>query len=82
MRRDIADVRVAVERGSRSQDGPRAAPDSDSPASGEHRRFVTAIVVDAVGSGLFMPISMLYFLAMTDLSLVQVGAGDLARRRC
>ncbi|KQV73417.1 transporter [Nocardioides sp. Root122] len=41
---------------------------------GEHRRFVTAIVADTVGSGLFMPITLLYFLAMTDLSLVQVGS--------
>jgi MFS family permease len=45
------------------------------PSVGNHRRFVTAIAVDAVGSGVFMPISMLYFLVTTDLSLVQVGAG-------
>ncbi|MCK9825613.1 MFS transporter [Nocardioides cavernae] len=44
------------------------------PHVGEHRRFVTAIVADTVGSGLFMPITLLYFLAMTDLSLVQVGS--------
>lgn len=43
------------------------------PRVGEHRRFVAAIVADTVGSGLFMPITLLYFLAMTDLSLVQVG---------
>lgn len=41
---------------------------------GEHRRFVTAIIADTVGSGLFMPITLLYFLAMTDLSLVQIGS--------
>ena len=41
---------------------------------GEHRRFVAAIVADTVGSGLFMPITLLYFLAMTDLTLVQVGS--------
>lgn len=41
---------------------------------GEHRRFVTAIVADTVGSGLFMPLTLLYFLAMTDLSLVQIGS--------
>ena len=35
---------------------------------------MTAIAIDAVGSGVFMPISMLYFLVATDLSLVQVGA--------
>ena len=44
------------------------------PSVGRHRRFVTAIAIDAVGSGVFMPISMLYFLVATDLPLVQVGA--------
>ena len=44
------------------------------PSLGHHRRFVTAIAIDAVGSGVFMPVSMLYFLVTTDLSLVQVGA--------
>jgi MFS family permease len=43
------------------------------PPVGRHRRFVTAIGVDAVGSGVFMPISVLYFLATTRLSLVQIG---------
>ena len=43
------------------------------PPIGEHRRFVTAIATDALGSGVFMPLSMLYFLAVTPLSLVQVG---------
>ncbi len=44
------------------------------PPIGPHRRFVTAIAVDALGSGVFMPLSMLYFLAVTPLSLLQVGA--------
>jgi MFS family permease len=44
------------------------------PSLGSHRRFVTAIAVDATGSGVFMPVSMLYFLAVTPLTLVQVGA--------
>ena len=43
------------------------------PSVGRHRRFVTAIAIDAIGSGVFMPISVLYFLASTDLSLVRVG---------
>jgi MFS family permease len=43
------------------------------PAVGEHRRFVTAIGIDAVGSGIWMPVSMIFFLATTDLSLVRVG---------
>lgn len=44
------------------------------PSIGNHRRFVTAIAVDAIGSGVFMPVCVLYFLVTTDLSLVQVGA--------
>ena len=43
------------------------------PSVGPHRRFVTAIGIDAVGSGVFMPVSMLYFLAVTPLTLVEVG---------
>lgn len=44
------------------------------PTLGSHRRFVTAIAIDALGSGVFMPLSMLYFLAVTPLTLLQVGA--------
>ena len=44
------------------------------PSVGRHRRFVTAIAIDAIGSGVFMPVSMLYFRVSTDLTLVQVGA--------
>jgi MFS family permease len=44
------------------------------PSVGPHRRFVTAIAVDAVGSGVFMPVSILYFLATTPLTLLEVGA--------
>ncbi len=44
------------------------------PSVGEHRRFVSAIVADTIGSGLFMPITLLYFVRMTDLSLVQIGS--------
>jgi MFS family permease len=43
------------------------------PVIGRHRRFVVAIAVDAVGSGVFMPVSILYFLATTSLSLTQIG---------
>jgi MFS family permease len=45
------------------------------PPVGRHRRFVTAIAVDAIGSGVFMPISVLYFLTTTRLSLVEIGLG-------
>lgn len=44
------------------------------PQVGAHRRFVTAIVSDTVGSGLFLPITLLYFVATTDLTLVEIGA--------
>jgi MFS family permease len=43
------------------------------PDLGPHRRFVAALGIDAIGSGLWMPLSILYFLARTDLSLVEVG---------
>jgi MFS family permease len=44
------------------------------PLIAPHRRFVAAIVIDSIGTGVFVPISMLYFLATTSLTLVQVGA--------
>jgi len=43
------------------------------PPVGDHRRFVVAIGVDAIGSGVFMPITVLYFLRTTDVPLEQVG---------
>ena len=43
------------------------------PRVGEHKRFVGAIVVDTLGSGLFMPITILNFLAVSPLSLVEIG---------
>ncbi|MFD6534650.1 MFS transporter [Streptomyces sp. NPDC060184] len=46
-------------------------PRSSSP---RHGRFVAAIVIDSLGTGVFIPVSMLYFLATTSLTLVQVGA--------
>lgn len=48
------------------------------PAVGRHRRFIAAIVIDALGSGLFMPLTFLYFLATTELRLVQIGAAVTA----
>ncbi|MCQ4207373.1 MFS transporter [Streptomyces longispororuber] len=44
------------------------------PPKTRHGRFVTAIVIDSIGTGVFIPVSMLYFLATTSLTLVQVGA--------
>ncbi|MFE3639150.1 MFS transporter [Streptomyces sp. NPDC059168] len=44
------------------------------PSVTRHRRFVAAIVIDSIGTGVFVPVSMLYFLATTSLTLVQVGA--------
>lgn len=43
------------------------------PAVGRHGRFVTAIGIDALGSGVWMPLSILYFLRVTPLSLVHIG---------
>ncbi|MFG2793708.1 MFS transporter [Streptomyces sp. NPDC048419] len=44
------------------------------PSMARHGRFVAAIVIDSIGTGVFIPVSMLYFLATTSLTLVQVGA--------
>ena len=43
------------------------------PDIGRHRRFVAALGIDALGSGLWMPLSLLYFLHQTSLSLVHLG---------
>lgn len=43
------------------------------PDLGRHRRFVTALGIDAIGSGVWTPVSLLYFLTQTDLSLLHVG---------
>ena len=51
------------------------------PSVGRHRRFVTAIAIDAVGSGVCMPVSMLYFLATTDLTPRAGRRRDLAGLR-
>lgn len=37
------------------------------------KRFGAAIAIDAVGSGLFIPVSLLYFIATTPLSTVRIG---------
>ena len=44
------------------------------PDARHHKALVTGIGIDALGSGVFMPVSMLYFFVTTDLSLVQVVA--------
>ncbi|WP_329280551.1 MFS transporter [Streptomyces sp. NBC_00691] len=43
------------------------------PSTARHGRFVAAIVIDSIGTGAFVPVSMLFFLATTSLTLVQVG---------
>ena len=43
------------------------------PAIGRHRLFVTAIGIDALGSGVWMPLSVLYFIRVTELNFVKVG---------
>ncbi len=43
------------------------------PVIGQHRRFVTAMAVDALGSGVFLPVSLLYFLHTTSLPLTEIG---------
>lgn len=43
------------------------------PSIAGHRRFVTAIAIDALGSGVYMPVAVLYLLKTTDLTLPEVG---------
>ncbi len=43
------------------------------PDARGHRRLLAALSIDALGSGLFLPFSILYFTATTDLALGEVG---------
>jgi MFS family permease len=43
------------------------------PAVGRHRAFVSALGIDALGGGIWMPLSLLYFLRQTELNLVEIG---------
>ncbi len=52
---------------------PRLIARLGFPAVGAHRRFVTAIGIDALGSGVYMPVAVLYLLKTTDLTLAEVG---------
>lgn len=43
------------------------------PDIGRHRRFVLSLGIDALGSGIWVPLTMLYFVRQTPLTLVDVG---------
>ncbi|NHN57205.1 MFS transporter [Calidifontibacter sp. DB0510] len=43
------------------------------PPVGRNRFFVTAMAIDAVGTGVFAPVAMLYFLATTSVGVGRVG---------
>lgn len=43
------------------------------PDARGHRRLLAGLSIDALGSGLFLPFSLLFFTATTDLSLVSIG---------
>lgn len=43
------------------------------PDIGRHRRFVLSLGIDALGSGIWTPLTMLYFVRQTPLTLVEVG---------
>lgn len=43
------------------------------PTIGEHRRFVVALAIDAIGSGVWMPFELLFFARVTDLPLSFIG---------
>ena len=44
-----------------------------APAPSANRRFAAANAIDALGSGIFVPVSLLYFIATTPLSTVRIG---------
>ncbi|MDN3242627.1 MFS transporter [Glycomyces tritici] len=48
------------------------APDSAAPA---RRRFIAASFVDAVGNGIYVPLTMLFVHALTGQSLTAIGTG-------
>ncbi len=48
-----------------------AAEAAEAPSAA--RRFGAANAIDALGSGLFIPVSLLYFIATTPLSTVRIG---------
>lgn len=41
--------------------------------AGKHKRLLAALVIDALGSGLFIPFSLLFFVATTPLPLSTIG---------
>ncbi len=43
------------------------------PGAGRRKRLLAALVIDALGSGLFIPFSLLFFVATTPLSLPTIG---------
>ncbi|MFE7370932.1 MFS transporter [Streptomyces anulatus] len=43
------------------------------PAAGGDRRLMAAVAIDTLGTGTWVPVSLLYFLRTTPLSLVDVG---------
>lgn len=45
------------------------------PASRDARRYAVASVIDALGNGLFLPITALFFVKAVGLSVEQVGVG-------
>lgn len=43
------------------------------PRTAGHRRLLIGMSIDALGSGLFLPFSLLYFTSTTDISLTRIG---------
>lgn len=57
---------------------PERGPLTPSTPQGARRRFIAATMVDALGNGLYVPFSLLFFHNLTGLSLLSVGAGMTA----
>ena len=59
---------------SRDGRGLSAVREAGLPRIGTARPFALAMIIDAVGSGLFLPFSLLYFHQAGGLSLTEAGS--------
>ncbi|MEO3886847.1 hypothetical protein [Nonomuraea sp. B5E05] len=52
----------------------QATADDGTPRNGRRRwPLLVAVAIDALGTGLYLPLSLLYFLEVTDLDLATIG---------
>jgi MFS family permease len=54
---------------------PETAPDTAPSPASARRRFIAASLVDAIGQGIYIPLTMLFVHALTGQSLTAIGTG-------